>query len=526
MNHNEKKSEDPFKRVKSGSVFSFLRAADDSPVSVPLAKPEPLTKPESPRPPQDILDLKKRLAEMELKVKQLEENTAKPSQARVEAPDYSSGIERRLVELESRLAVASGKSVSAPDLEENLRQMLKNAEGGLASLLEDYRSSGEEKSVKVAEMVEEVKRVADQDRRVNAANEVELARRLKALEGEFSGTLEQLSGALERTLKEGENALKKLLSEECAQREKSAEEFSVRMAKLEQEAASGRQETASALAELRRLGEENNSSLGEVDKVLEISREHQGVLERAMKEGETALKKLVSEECALREKSAEESSVRMTKLELEEASGRQETASALAELSRLAEGNNSGLSEVHRVLEVSRAHQGALECALKESENTLKKLLEEERDLREKSDAESAVRFENHIQETAALKTAIYNLAQDMLALKADILGAVKKDLNEGRDRLEALAGKMQGDIMATAGDKFSTLRSSWEAAAVEIHNAQKTAYCALEKCEKLDKSLFFLDHKTCSLERKYSRYIAEPLNPGGNGEERQRETT
>lgn len=357
MDNREKNPEDLFERLKGGSVFSFLKAAPDSTGGVPLAKPQPLTCPDPSRRHQDVPGLENRLAEAEAKIRRLETDAAKPSPPLLQSnvPELFCSIQKRLGELESRLAAAPEKAASAQDLEEKLKRLLENAEGGIRTLLEEYRRSVEEKTAKIAGLAEKLGQAAEHDRQANEAGAAELGRRLKALEVELGAALEQLAAALKRALKEGENTLTSLLAKER---------------------------------------------------------------------------------------------------------GRHEAA-----------------------------------------------------------EAEAAGRLDMLEKETAGIKAVIDKYQLDLSVVKQNVCGTADRAYKEAHERLEALAVKLQGDIMTAASDKFSALRLKWEAAAVEIHNAQKTAYCALEKCEKLDKSLSFLDIKTGALERKYSRHDTAPTKPGGSDE-------
>lgn len=241
-------------------------------------------------------------------------------------------------------------------------------------------------------------------------------------------------------------------------------------------------------------------------------------LDRALKDGEKVLRCLLAEEQGLREKSALLVDERLEKLENEAVLGRREHEAVQAELSRLGEEFKGGFDVAHRALESAKERDELLELTLAESKSEVEILLAEGCRLREEAAAEVTVRLGKLEQETMALKTAMDEISLDMQTVRADVIKSTDSVIQDGRERLEGLAGKLQGDVMAAAGDKFSTLRTKWEAAAVEIHNAQKTAYCALEKCEKLDKSLFFLDLKTGALERKCSCYIPEQPKSGSGG--------
>lgn len=189
--------------------------------------------------------------------------------------------------------------------------------------------------------------------------------------------------------------------------------------------------------------------------------------------------------------------------------------------------NDAGAVELSRrlkVLEVERKAAleqlaAALKRALTEGDNTLTGLLAKERGRREAAEAEAAGRLGSLEKEMPGIKVVIDKYQLELSVLKQDVGGTADRAYKEAHERLETLVVKLQGDIMTAASDKFSALRLKWEAAAVEIHNAQKTAYCALEKCEKLDKSLSFLDIKTGALERKYSRHNTAPAKPGGSNE-------
>lgn len=176
--------------------------------------------------------------------------------------------------------------------------------------------------------------------------------------------------------------------------------------------------------------------------------------------------------------------------------------------------NCSGAAELGRrlrALEVDREavleqFAAALKRALNEKDNTLTGLLEKEKERRETAEAKVVWRLDKIEKETMGINAVMDKYQLELSAVKQNAGGTADRAYREAHERLEALVVKLQGDIMTAASDKFSSLRLKWEAAAVEIHNAQKTAYCALEKCEKLDKSLSFLDIRTGALERKCSR--------------------
>ncbi len=286
-------------------------------------KQEPVSPRELPGQPCYVSDLKNKLAELEEKIKQLETGAFKQiaATAEGEAVVSSSAMETRIAELESRFGVLSESSLSVAGLENALKQMFANTDGGLGALLAEYRSSWENKIVKLTELVKEL--------------------------------------------------------------------------------------------------------------VLIIKH------------------------------------------------NRQESSDAAAELE-------------FRVIN----------------------LVEEERRRYESAEAEAAGMLNKLKQEEGALKAVVDKVTPDMLILKKDMVESVNNVVTEWNERMEVIAGKMQGDIMSAAREKFSGLRTSWETARIEIQNAQKTAYCALEKCEKLDKALSFLDIKTGVLERKYSRCISELPKP------------
>jgi len=58
---------------------------------------------------------------------------------------------------------------------------------------------------------------------------------------------------------------------------------------------------------------------------------------------------------------------------------------------------------------------------------------------------------------------------------------------------------------------KLLALKTSVEAVAEAIKGAHTAAYGALAKAEKLDKDLFFIEHKTQVLEKNYSRFFTLP---------------
>lgn len=434
MNNHENKPEDLFERLKGGSVFSFLKAADGPAAGTPPPRPEPLTRPETVRQAQDNLELKNRLAELEAKIKKLEADAIKPASAPAAgvSQEVLSGLESRLAALESRPIPSLEAVAPVPDPEVKLKQMLGNTEGAIRILLEEYRCLGEKKSAEAARHLTELSRAVGQDRQVNSENVSELERRLKVVEVELGGTLEQIAAALENALKEGEGVLRGLLAEERGLREETSLVAAGRLEKLEQEAVNSGQEKKEVLAELNRLGEDFKSGAKSMRDALAAAQRRMEALARSQEEGENEMKKLISED----------------------------------------------------------------RCSRGEAE------------------AKTAALLGKFEQGTVEIKEDLGKLYSEVAKVQKDVLGIVVKVLDEERERLETLAVKTQADIMNAAGVKFSSLKSLWEGAAVEIRNAQKTAYCAVEKCEKLENALYFLDQKAGSLERKYSRYTEAAAKP------------
>lgn len=574
MNENEHKSGGG---PRVGSLFSFLKpVSEDFPPAPPTA--QQAARPAGPSP--EVAGLKARMGEMEEKLRRLENSAssgAVPSDSVARLPE----LERRLAALENAVAPGQPGG-RPPEDDSKYVQMIGKAEAALRALLESDRCKAGETAAAMEEklgrlesgftaaggMLDELKaklegalsalenvRGASQaaermEAEHNAASAAQLERGLRelkdALEPRLCAAEKAVVQAVENEERRGEaglaalkdfksvldvygrelrqvrdgteaqsaalnDALYNMKSLLAAEGEKRDEVIALAASRLEEL----KREIAEEQAELRR-------GMDAFKKASDEAREKAEVLEKSIKETVARLDSSLSEERVKRGEDAVGTAERMAGLERALAVQLRETTVALSELRPGAEVMKGAMAEDRERLEI-------LERALKENSKYFRSLLSEEGARHEEAAAGIMARLtglEQMLAEdrggaavaAAEWKRSAVGLREEMSALKLEIVAAAESAFREVRARLEAVAARIREEIIAAAKNGLSSLESQLEAAEAEVKAAHKTAFIALEKCEKLDRNMVFIEQKSASLERRYYRYIEEdPAKPANN---------
>ncbi|OGR81790.1 MAG: hypothetical protein A2X32_09925 [Elusimicrobia bacterium GWC2_64_44] len=516
MNDESNKADKIFERLKGGSVFSFLKSSEDAAGAASQFKSEPLAPPEFAKPQQDVTGLKNKLAELEMKIKRLETEaeTRRVAASQSGVPDSGAAVNNRLAALEAGMGELLKKTAQVPGLEANLKRMIENSENELKDLITGVRNCAESKAAEMAEHAAEMERAAGADRRAGAAGADEIRRWAASLDTELRATLAGAASAMEKTAQA-------FSEEESRRRKKFESEIEERFGKIESVTAGILRSHETELAELTRRGETYAAGLKGTLGELGDLQEHLQSLERLVSENNAEVRTLVAAERGQRKKLESEARARLTKIECETVGCRQEYEAEFAEFKRRAESCAGALNMALKKLDAVKERCEATELSFYENKAGVSGLISDERGLREKAESETALRLGKLESEVLNVNESMDQLCLEVSSAKDLVLAEADKVIREAHELLGHTSRKMREEVMAAASAKLSALKAIWQAAGGKIKNAQQAAFLALEKCEKLDKRLFSLDHKTDTLEKKYLRDIEEPLKPSGSVEER-----